>query len=210
MKKITLLTLLLSVFFSCRKEPNVSELSDDFLVATLYDQAADFSEYTTYKIVNQIGIITNDPNADTLLSPGIANQLINRVKSNMDARGYVNRSIDSTADLGINIFTVNQLNQSDVITPGYWWGYPGYYDPGYWGCYNCYYYYPFSYSYTYNTGTVIIEIMDLKNVSLNNDKVKIIWTGMGNGLLADYISTNVQYALNSIDQAFIQSPYIQR
>lgn len=212
MKKIAFLLLLVGISFGCRKEPNLSNLSDDFLVATLYDETADFGEYVTYKIVDQVGIVTNDPNGDTLLPANIANQLINRVKSNMNARGYTNLPFDSTADadLGVNIFAINQLNEGNVISPGYWWGYPGYYDPYYWGCYSCYYYYPFSYSYSYNTGTVVMEILDLKNADANNDKVIVLWTGLGNGLLSNFNSINTQYGLDAIDQAFIQSPYIQR
>ncbi|MEY4595263.1 MAG: hypothetical protein RIQ47_1673 [Bacteroidota bacterium] len=212
MKKIAFLLLIVGLSFGCRKEPNLSNLSDDFLVATFYDEEAIFTDYVTYKIVDKVGIISNDPNSDTVLSTTIGNQLINRVKSNMNSRGYVNFPLDTSADadLGINIFTIKELSEGNVISPGYWWGYPGYYDPYYWGCFDCYYYYPYSYSYSYNTGTVIIEIMDLKNVDANNDKVRVIWTGLGNGLLSDYISVDLQYALNSIDQAFIQSPYIQR
>ena len=209
MKKILFLALIAVTAFSCRKEPNLSQLTDDFLVGTLYEPSAQFASYQTYELPSYVAIVGSGTTNDTMLSTNQANQLLNQVRSNMNSRGYREAGANDTADLAMNIFTIKTINQTSIITPGSYWGYPGYYDPGYWGYYDSYYYYPFSYTYTYNTGTIVMEMVDLKNLTLNNNKLEIIWTSISNGILGTTYS-NTQNALYAIDQSFTQSPYIQR
>jgi Domain of unknown function (DUF4136) len=207
MKKIVFLALAVLSITGCRKEPDLYKLSDDPIVLTKYDPQANFGAFHKFKIVDQIGVITNDPDVDTILDPTYANQLIDKVRENLVARGYTEALLTDSADFGMNISVIRKLSSVDVMYPGYWWGYGGYYDPWYWGCYSCYYYYPYYYSYSYSTGTIMLEFIDL-NSEDNNDKYLIRWTGIGNGLLSDYTSTNLTNSLNAIDQMFEQSPYI--
>lgn len=209
MKKSLLLLALVGALWSCRKEPNLSQLSDDPLVATQFDRSADFSSYATYELPTYVALLGNGSN-DTLLSNSDANQILNRIRQNMDRRGYSEAASTDTGDLAMNVFVINTQNTGSVVTPGYWWGSAGYYDPYYWGYYDSYYYYPFSYSYTYNTGTLIMELVDLKNDDLNNNRLIVIWNSLANGLLYNYSATNMQNALSSIDQSFTQSPYLTR
>jgi hypothetical protein len=191
-------------------------LSDDFLVATFFEKNTpiDSLHLQTYFISDTVGLITNESgsltNGDTLVKPqSAALDLVNQVKSNMNQRGYSFVQRNQSPDIAINMFVVKDLNQSDVLAPGYWWGYPGYYDPYYYGYDSYYYYYPFTYSYSYTTGTLVIELVDLKHRDTNNGKLVVFWTGLANGLLADYTATNVLNAKTAIDQAFTQSPYLK-
>ncbi|MFM9050712.1 MAG: DUF4136 domain-containing protein [Bacteroidota bacterium] len=208
MKKLLILVGLISVMLSCRKDPDLGQLSDDFIVATFYDRSANFDSLKTYFIPSQVGYISNVHPNDTLLAPASASQLVNRVKNNMNQRGFI--PVDSTAnpDMAVNMFVIRDLNRTDVISPGGWWGYPGYYDPWYYGYYDSYYYYPFSYSYTYETGTLVIELIDLKNSDSNNNKLIVVWNAISNGVLAGYQYGQLQEGLDAIDQSFAQSPYL--
>lgn len=209
MKKSLLLLALVGALWSCRKEPNLTQLSDDFLVATQYDRYADFGSYSTYELPTYVALLGNGSN-DTMLSNSSANQLLNRIRQNMNARGYTEVQASANPDLAMNVFAINTQNSGSVVSPGSWWGYPGYYDPYYWGYYDSYYYYPFSYSYTYNTGTLVMELIDLKNDDQNNNRLVVIWNSLANGLLYNYTPSDIQNALTSIDQSFAQSPYLTR
>jgi hypothetical protein len=96
------------------------------------------------------------------------------------------------------VYVVNDLNLFQQVV------YPNYYYPSYYG-YGSYYSYPYINTYAYNTGALVIEIVDLKNVTPDN-KVKVIW----NAYLGDVYSTIdlTQQSVDAIDQAFIQSNYL--
>jgi hypothetical protein len=206
MKRTLLFLTVVVATLSCRKDPDLYQLTDDFIVATFRDKNISFDSLKTYYIPDDVGYISNTRPNDSLLSPSKALQLVNRVKSNMDQRGFVSTSKDS-ADMAVNMFVIKDLNRTDVISPGYWWGYNGYYDPWYWGGYD-YYYYPFSYSYTYTTGTLVIELIDLNDVSANNNKLVVVWNAISNGVLSGYPNNDMQQGLDAIDQSFAQSPYL--
>ena len=91
---------------------------------------------------------------------------------------------------------------------GWWWGYPGYYPPLWWGYPGYGYYYPYCNYYSYDTGSLNVELFDLENAS-ENQNIRAIWNNINFGVMSRYEQTNVNRALESIDQAFDQSPYIQ-
>src|SRR5690606_27770579 len=104
-------------------------------------------------------------------------------------------------DLGVNVFIVNDLNFfQEVVYPGYYYPYSGY---GYYSYYN----YPYVNTYASNTGSLVVEIVDLKNRTPDN-KVKVIWTAF----MGDIISTLDQekQSAEGVDQAFVQSNYLGR
>ena len=210
MKKLIHLLLFTSVLWSCHPEPDSKQLIDQLAVATNYDPQTDFNSFTTYAIATDtIGLISNQSN-DTIIVAGKSNfprPVINAIKSNLDSRGY--QQVDRTAnpDLGINVLVVNDFNVfQQVVYPNYGggFGYPGNYYGGYYG-YNSWYYYPYINTYAYNTGVLIIEIVDLRNRTPDN-KVKVVW----DAYMGDVYSTLdlVQESVDAINQAFIQSPYI--
>lgn len=208
MNKAFVLALLTVLVVGCRKEPDFGNLTSNDLIATKYDPSADFSSYHTYSINPQVALVSNAQGADTVLQQNYADQLIATIRTNMNARGYTESADLDSADLGFNIVVIKEINTSDVVYPGSWWGYPGYADPYYWGgCFDCYYSYPYYYSYSYTTGTIVLEMIDL-NSAQNNDKLIVRWAGIGNGMLSDYNSSNIKEAKAAIDQMFTQSPYI--
>ena len=206
MKRHYLLIICLVVFFACRKIPDTSELSVNFVVQTAKEPGANFSSYKTYYISDTIALKTTNPN-DTLWFDDDAKQLAEAVKSNMAARGYtLVTSSHNTPDLGLGLTVIKDLNIG-VIYPGWWWGYWG-------GCYwgYCGYppYYPWYGSgvvYTIPTGTIVLDMIDLKNAAAN-EKLYVPWGSVMSGGLG-YTSDDIQLGIGAINQAFTQSPYIQ-
>jgi hypothetical protein len=188
---------------ACEQKPDNLRLLDEFVVSTNYDPDANFTTYATYAIpTDTIGFSSNN-RLDTILTyteSDFPRVVIDALRSNLDARQYTKVDRKANPDLGVNITLVNDLNlfQQVVYPSGYYGGYYGY---GGW------YYQPYVNTYAYNTGVLIVEIVDLKNKTPNN-KVKVIW----NSYMGDVYSSldAIQQAENAIHQSFTQSPYLER
>jgi hypothetical protein len=203
--------IILAIFavfgWACQTEPDSAELIDEMVVSTNYDPEADFAAYSTYAIpTDTIGFISNKSSDTIITSPESTypRHVLNVIKDNMEARGYTRVSRNENPDLGVNVMVVNDFNVfQEVVYPNYY-GYGGNYYSGYYG-YGSYYSYPYVNTYAYNTGVLIIEIVDLKNRTPDN-KVKVVW----DAYLGDVYSTidRAAQTQEGIDQAFVQSPYI--
>jgi hypothetical protein len=189
---------------SCETEPDNAKLLDELVVSTNYDKQASFGSYATYAIpTDTIGFVSNTNPNDTILVASTKNEfyprkVITQVIGNLNARQYSRVDRGQNPDLGINIYVVKDLNISQQVV------YPNYYYPSYYG-YGGYYSYPYVNTYAYNTGALVIEIVDLKNVTPDN-KVKVIWSAY----MGDVYSTIdlVGQSTGAIDQAFVQSNYL--
>jgi hypothetical protein len=212
MRKILLIFMLVSVFISCRKYPDFDELTYKPLVVTNHDNAIDFNGYKTYYMSDSLTQIGDDRN-DSIADATLGGPIINAIVTNMNSRGFVRVTSPSLADLGINSAVIKITTTVQTYPPGYYWGYPGY-GGGYYGYGGYYPYYDYgyggyySYSYTYSTGSLIVEVIDLKNVDSTSTRLNVLWTNFNTGVLG-VTGTSVGNAVNSVDQAFIQSPYFK-
>jgi len=177
-------------------------------VQTNYDKAAAFSSYASYAMpLDSIGQIYNADPTDTIIVGDYATLITNTIKSNIDSRGFVHVQHNQNPDLSINVFVVRDYSVFQTVSyPGYYGGYPGYYYPSYYG-YGGYYGYPYVSTYSTQSGTLIIEAVDLKNRD-NQNKVRVIWTAY----IGDVISSIDRTAKTreAINQAFSQSPYFNK
>ncbi|MDO6473736.1 DUF4136 domain-containing protein [Maribacter sp. 1_MG-2023] len=208
MKKLITFTMVIitGLFFqSCYKSPTTNSLSSDLVVATNRDLQADYSDYETYHISDTIPRIS-DSETDTILVGAGADQIIAKIKANLDARGYRFVERSDNPDLAVipSIIDVEVVNQ---ICSGWWGGYPGYWDPYYWGYPGYGYYYPYCGFYTYDTGSLNVELFDLENAD-ENKNLKAVWGSAMFGILSSSDRTNLTRALTAIDQSFEQSPYL--
>jgi hypothetical protein len=192
--------------WSCNTEPDNLRLFDELVVSTNYDKDAAFGTYATFAIPSDtIGFVSNTNPNDTILVARPDNdyyprRILQEVISNMNERAFTRVSRGDNPDLGVNVYVVKDLNVSQEVI------YPNYYYPSYYG-YGSYYSYPFVNTYAYNTGALVVEIVDLKNISPDN-KVKVIWSAH----MGDVYSTVdlVKQSIDAIDQAFVQSNYLNR
>ena len=193
--------------WGCHPEPDTAKLIDQMVVSTNYDPEADFTAYSTYAIpTDTIGFVSNNSDDTIIVSPEstFPRHVLTAIRQKMSDRGYTRVSRNEDPDIGVNVMVVNDFNLfQEVVYPGSY-GYPGSYYGGYWG-YGSYYSYPYVNTYAYNTGVLIIELVDLKNRTLDN-KVKVVW----DAYLGDVYSTidRLKQSTEAIDQAFIQSPYL--
>lgn len=197
----------LLVSWSCKPEADALRLLDELVVSTNYDTGADFGTYATYSIATDtIGFVSNAHPNDTIIVQSSQNTyprvVLESVESNMDNLGYTRVEKDQNPDLRINVYVINDFNLfQQIVYPSYY--YPSYYGYGY--GYGSYYAYPYVNTYATNTGSLVVEILDLKNITPNNT-VKVIWSAY----MGDVYSTIdlIKQSKDAIDQAFVQSPYL--
>ncbi|MEI6887873.1 MAG: DUF4136 domain-containing protein [Bacteroidales bacterium] len=209
-RKINLLALLPALIFvmSCATYPGIdSRLAEDLVDLTKYDKGTNFKQFKTFSIVDSVFAIKDSKTGKRVLTPQ-AQLLLNQIVGNMQVRGYTRVDHKTgNPDLGLNVSLIEITNVS-YYYPGWYWDYYGNYDPYYWGYsgYNYWYpYYPPAVT-TYSSGTVIIDMLDLKNAKDHNNKLYVVWIAVIRGLLTGY--HNTEDILTNVDQCFAQTPQI--
>jgi hypothetical protein len=202
MKSFLSFLLVILLFTNCRKVPDFSQLSSNFVVSTSLDPKANFGDYKTFYIADTIRYI-GGTGSDTIIVGANATQLIQTVKDNLTARGYVYTSRNNSPDIGLTLSAIKNVNVIVDYYPGWW---DGYWPNCYWYCYS--YYYPWTTAYAYTTGTVILNMYDLKNAAAEN-QIKGIWNVTALGALGSNATTNMTLGVNALNQGFTQSPYLK-
>jgi hypothetical protein len=200
---------------ACIDYPDSSERVNDTVVYTFYDSATDFGAHRTFAISDDVTIFRADESGNVSrepLDPGSASTLVAQVTQQMESRGFVRVSREATPSLGLSLSVL-----SGEVT-GYYYSYWS----NYWGYYGSYYYVPYVYKYDYQTGTLAIEATDLQRADARRPaapegdagpsvaaQLQIAWGSLIYGVASDTSAQNVQRAVEGIDRAFAQSPYLQ-
>lgn len=194
---------------SCREDPDLGDLSSDFLVFTNYDGKADFNRFTRYYMPDSVMVIgdTKDPEYWT---GSKAADILKAYEDNMQACGYVRTDDKSEADVGLQISYVQSVAYFVDYRNPYWWNeYPGYWLPGYWGDWG-YWYYPYPVVYSYSVGSLLTEMVDLSTSPSADRKLTVVWNSFLSGLLSGSDAFNMELTVRAINQSFVQSPYLVR
>lgn len=200
--------LMIMSLLACQQEPDTLKLLDELVVSTSYDTTIDFSSYFTYSLATDtIGFVSNKNPNDTIIvhqESDFPRPVLQQVELNLNNLGYTRVTKDQNPDWRINVYVINDYNLfQQVVYSSYY--YPSYYGYGY--GYGSYYGYPYVNTYAVNTGSLVVEILDLRNVTPDN-KIKVIWSAYMGDV---YNSIDViKQSQKAIDQAFVQSPYLSK
>ena len=209
MKKFLVLAISLIALASCEKDPDMSQLDSDFTVYTDYDSSTDFSNFTTYCLPDSI-LVPGDGMKNSYWKDESAQRLISAAAEAMDSLGYKRVTNPDEATLGLQLsFTQMRTHVTDFVGGGMygsWWNF------AFWGPYWGGWYYPYPISYSYDTGTLMMEMVDLTKRTAATDDEKqeltVVWHAYADGLLYGSSRINLQLALRALNQAFTQSPYL--
>ena len=187
----SLLVLLAVAVVSCQKEPSTSGLHEDYLVYTDYDQQADFSDVETFYLPDSILVIGNADKTE-YWKDADAQEIIGTVADLMESRNFVRTDDKETAQTGLQISYVERVTYFVGYDYPYWW-----------------WYYPYQVYYGYTAGSMLIEMVDLTADRQSNRKLPVIWDSFIGGLLTSSHKVNMQRTLDAVNQAFMQSPYLE-
>lgn len=199
------------IFWGCVREPDNGELVKYMVVQTEYNQNfinqtdTIFKTYSTFVIrQDTMGFVStiNDQQYITEADvPDFVQPVVNEIKNGFVNAGYTRVALESDPDFSVNVIVLQNFDYYQTVNYGYGYGYPGSY---YYGYYN--YYYPAVSTYTSNYVTLLIQVVDAKN--LVNNKYPIIWSAYIGDLNATLDLTG--RTLEAVAKAFEQSPYIQK
>ena len=181
----------------------------DYSSNRTYDMAdtiTDLCGYDASELPNPDGAAGARPSSDldcNELNHNFDTQVLAEIRRNFEALGYVPVEAGKTADVALLVGAVSSNNWV-AYTYYPWWFYPYY--PYYGG--GIYYpYYPTTSVVNYPTGSLIMDLVSLKDT--DDKRTPSIWTGAISGLLAQGDTSAAARINTTIDQAFAQSPYLK-
>ncbi|MFC1799500.1 DUF4136 domain-containing protein [Candidatus Eisenbacteria bacterium] len=199
-------TLLL--LWSCTPDSGFNTTADYDTVVTHYDPDVSYKSYSTYYLADSVAYITDPDDTSTIERDDDLDELIlSTVASNLNAYGY-QRIMEPEAENPPDLFVPVSITTTEWVgayypyyPPGWWYPwYPGW-GPGYPG------YYP-PVVYSYSTGTIFFDLWDFKDPIEEEEEFPVLWTATINGLLSSDRASGEQRIVESINQAFSQSWYL--
>jgi len=194
------------LLWGCYPYPNTDIAKSDLdIVITNFQDDIDFTAYRTYVLYDSVPLIIGEDEGagsnDPFYQNGYDQEILNEIEKQMDDLGYTRIQSAQFPDLGIAATAFRILNVEITSAPGWWWGYPGYgwwgggYNPGYIpGWYNSF--------YTYQQGTIILDLEDLQK---DQSDTALVWNGVINGLVDENSTTSSERITNAVESAFKQS-----
>ncbi len=190
----------------------VETTSDTDLVYTNYDPAYNFADVQTYYVGDTIRHFVDEGDSpDTKYDDFI----LGEIKTNLNELGWqefnLNDTITGNKPDIVVVTSILVTTTYDIYYYPYWgygWYWKGTGNLDYYG-YGWYYpWYGTSYVTSYTTGTVAMLMYDPDLVDNENQKIKLSWAGILNGLAGYGASDSKPRISSGIDKAFEQSPYL--
>ena len=203
MKKYVMMICTALMIVSCEKDPDLDEMDTRLVVYTDHDSETDFGNFKTYYLPDSI--LEAGGYKASYWSDENAKKIISTVENEMKERGYV-RITDperkGEADAGLQLSYVAQ--SINIVGGGY---YGGWWDYGFWGPWWGGWYYPYPIAYSFNTNSLIMEMVDLTNKT-EKAQLPVVWYAQSSGY--QYSGPyNRQLLMDAVHQAFEQSDYIK-
>ena len=209
-RKIALSSIVLGLVALTGCYPGSSRtLENTELVYTTYEENFDFSAEKTYFLSEEVISLDTTKTIPEATRKAITDQ----IEVDMNKKGWT-RVFDVDGE-GIPADAAAVVVLASVLTGSvegvsYWPGYGGWYG-GYWGWgggYPGYGWGGVAIPYSYDTGTMYIDMLDRSSYDDATERIDLVWTAAMNGVLSSSgFDTNSRID-RVITQAFEQSPYL--
>lgn len=205
-----LIALAAALLASCTPESGLQTADDYDVVITLYDKEADYGSIRTYLMPDSVVHFQNPESPGQPLSRDYDDLILERVEYNLQAIGYRKETDPEEREPDIIVMVSATSSEWQALSYSWlprwgWWGqWPGgdadwnYQSP----------YYSSGNVYSFSTGTLLIDMGDVRYVEEGEEDMPGIWTAAMNGVLTDESSGTPQKLVDFIDRAFYQSPYL--
>lgn len=186
------------------------------IALTHYDEQVNFALYTTFVMPDSVVLI--QPDGDTArIDQEVSDQIIQLVKKNFTDRNYEFLTTEEAQtripDFVVTVTAFVNPVFSYTTWGNYWNWYPGWSWFGWGNAWSGFYpWYPwygggFSY-YAYDKGSLVIDVLDAKNADPQSKRIPVLWSGVNTGILAGNRVYLCERLARSINQCFMQSPYL--
>lgn len=207
MKILKLFTLAAMVAMLTQCYPEGPEYVDQYdLVYSNYDPDYDFASRQTFAMPDKILKIDEDlinGTGTNYVNIAYASLMLAKIRQNMLDNDWNEVEIGDHPDVLIapSAFELTTYYYSDWWYYYDWW-YGGYYPGGGW-------YYPYPVVEGYSTGSLVVAMVDPNDLTAN-DKARVSWVFVVNGLLEGSTSEFNARMTKAINQAFEQSQYLKK
>lgn len=209
MKKLIPIALAAFTLTACEKQADLNELEPRYVVYTNHDPEVDFDTLSSYFLPDSILLISHSDEPEYATGQQ-AQQILQTWADNMEMRGFTRTEQRDEAQLGLQVsYVENNYHFTAIDWVGWGWNYPWYWGPGYWGLWGGWYY-PFAVSYSYNTGTYLAELVNLTAPQGKDKELPVVWNSCMSGALSGSDRLDGQLAIDAVNEAFAQSPYLTR
>ncbi len=194
---------------ACEREPDTTVLLDQTTVWSDCDPATDFGRYATYYLPDSILRIGAGDRPLYRTGDG-ARRVVGAFAWNLGLRGFERSPRRDAADLGVQLSYVERTEYfvgSDARC--WWWYYPYYWSPGYWGDWDGWHY-PYPVAYLYTAGVLLAEMVDLTAAGTGARRLPVVWSCCIGGLRSPSAERNVRRAVEAVAEAFEESPALTR
>lgn len=200
--------LLLVGATACEKEYDASDFDANPVVVTDYDAGADFSTLRTYFIADSILVIGRSEKPEYLTGEAAA-PILAAYRQGLTECGLTPAATKAEADAGLQLSYISTTHHfvGYVASPYWWLGYPGYWSPWYWGGWTGWYY-PFPVHYSYTTGALLADLVDLRALQSSDGRLPVVWHNYITGLSGSFYY-DAGLAARGVALAFGQSPYLR-
>lgn len=201
---------------SCFPEYDATLEEMDLAITRVSDDQS-FEEYHTFYMYDTVMYVLEDEEDLEDIDRTHDAQIISETRQHLLDLGWT--EITDTTDLKDNADVAIMLSALAVdvyFYYTYWWDYWYWWDWYFWyPGYPIYPVYPSYPSYGYSVGTVMVDMLDLKNFdsaqkNAEKPKIDVIWSGAVNGILSGSDASISQRLTKQMNQVFIQSPYLQK
>jgi hypothetical protein len=196
------------------------------ITATIYDKTYydgpsgnvnKFEDLMTFTVVDTIMHLVESGTEDNI-SHQYDDFVLEQVRLNMLKLGFT-EELNPEVNPAEVVITVSAMSSEHEVYTwypywGWYWGYGGYPYKGtatgdLISAYSYYYpWLPYSTYYSYQSGSVLLEMVDAARVDPDVEEIPVIWAGIVNGVLESSQSGTKNRLSTGIDQCFNQSPYL--
>jgi len=177
-------------------------------VVTLVDSQAPLSEARTFALPDTIVAVIRGVGAASIAGE---NQILARIRESLISRGWKDVTAIRAEKPDVVVLTAVVEQSLAGFAYGDWWAAWGFW-PGWAGAYGADWVWSTpdgAIVFTYETGTLLITMLDRNHDDRTNKRVPVLWAAAVNAVLAT-TPINLDLAIAGIDQAFAQSPYLLR
>jgi hypothetical protein len=177
-------------------------------VTTLVDSQAPLREARTFALPDTIVAVIRGVGVAAIAGE---DQILTRIRESLILRGWKDVT-DIRAEKPDVVVLTAVIEQGNAgVAYGDWWAAWGFW-PGWAGAYGADWVWSTpdgAVVFTYETGTLLITMLDRNHDDRTNKRVPVLWAAGVNAVLATS-PINIDLAIAGVDQAFAQSPYLVR
>lgn len=177
-------------------------------VTTVVDSQRPLKTARTFTVLDTVALVHREDGGLTI-SRQDGQTIVARIRTELVSRGWTEIPSISGARPDVVVLAAVFVKENTGVAYGGW--YSSY---AYWGGW------PSGYgaawqmgipgaevTFTYDSGTLAITMLDLRNGDTERQRVPLLWAAVINGVVTANV---VDAALAGISQAFLQSPYLER